>query len=270
MRAFLALFLLLAAGPSAFAASLADYSVFSRTSILGARSDFQGRTGALGAVRLENFLIKGDLESASSVSLSNGTIAGAVRAPSVSLVRATSRGRSVGAKHVPELADVNFQIDGLVLNLATLAANASALVVADGLSVQTIGAYTIVDINGADFAAASSLHFSGEGELLVRVHGREIDFVNKGVFLAGGLQPSQVAFFFPETTKLRLAQSGGPGLGIPGSVIAPLAVVDFYDVLVTGQLIVGRLCNTSNLPTGQVNLALSWWVKQYLPAACGC
>lgn len=273
------------------AASLKDYLVFSRTSIEGKNSDFQGATAALGAISLNHFLISGNLDSASSLSLTNGTIKGAARAPSVRLSRATAKRRSASSAQNPALVEASAQIDGLsswLANLEATSAPASSSAVVrgvegevsvSGLVLTASRPLEVIGLRAEDFASAGSLILEGTADtlLVVRVYGATPSFVNKGVFVRGGLRPEQVIFFFPEAATLNLSQGGGAvdpvtGLswGIPGSVVAPYAVVEFSSILVTGQLFAGRICNTSALPTGQVNYGASLIIDRYLPQFCGC
>ncbi|RZA05843.1 MAG: choice-of-anchor A family protein [Proteobacteria bacterium] len=242
-------------------------------------------------ISLNHFLISGDLDSASSVAVTNGTVKGAVHAPTVRLSRATARKRVASASQNPSLVEASAQIDGLSTWLSNLGATAAPVwgsasvrglngeTTVDGLLINSTAELEVVGIRAEDFAAAGSLVLEGGADtlLIVRIYGTNPSFLNKGVFVRGGLRPEQVIFFFPEATNLALTQGGGAvdpltGLswGIPGSVVAPYAVVEFASVLVTGQLFVGRLCNTSALPTGQVNYGASLIIDRYLPAFCGC
>jgi choice-of-anchor A domain-containing protein len=273
------------------ASTLKDYLVFSRTSIEGQNSDFQGNTGALGGISLRHFFIGGNLDSASSVSLADGTVKGAARGPSVRLSRATARKRAASSAQNQALVEANAQIDGLASWLANLDATSapvwgSAMVrgeagklSADGLLLTASRPLEVIGLRAEDFASAANLVLEGSADslLVVRIYGTNPSFVNKGVFVRGGLRPEQVIFFFPEASKLELSQGGGAvdpvtgkPWGIPGSVVAPYAVVEFSSILVTGQLFAGRLCNTGALPTGQVNFGSSLIIERYLPQFCGC
>lgn len=277
--------------PAAKAETLKDFLVFSRTSIEAKNSDFQGRTGALGEVQLQNFFIGGDLDSATAISLKHGTIKGAARAPGVRLTRATAKRRAVGSSFNSALVEANAQIDGLSSWLSGLEATAAPLwgsypvrgeageLVADGLLFRAERPLEVIGLRAEDFAAARNLVLEGSREtlLVVRIYGDNPSFLNKGVFVRGELRPEQVIFFFPEATSLNLSQAGGAvnpydgkSWGIPGSVVAPYAVVNFSSILVTGQLFAGRICNTSALPTGQVNFGMSLIIERYLPHFCGC
>ena len=285
----MSILLALALSLSAQAAPLKDYLVFSRTTIEGKRSDFQGTTAALGAIQLENFLIAGDLASSTSISLRSGTVKGAALAPSISLSKATARKR--GKASTAGLVEANGQIDSLAQRLSSLDATAAPAwgsglvrgeqgdVSVDGLFLTSTQAVEVIGIRAEDFAAASNLVLDGSADslLIVRIYGSNVSFANKGVFLRGNLKPANVIFYFPEATGLELGSAGGAvdpvtgvHYGIPGTVIAPYAVVNFYSVLVTGQLFVGRLCNTTDLPTGQVNYGRSLYIDRYYADYCGC
>jgi choice-of-anchor A domain-containing protein len=82
--------------------------------------------------------------------------------------------------------------------------------------------------------------------------------------LLGGAKPNQILFFFPNATAVSIKNSGTSsitgaemGLGIPGSILAPLADIAFTNGLITGSLFVRSLYGSARgsytETSGQIN-----------------
>lgn len=279
--------LLLAAtllSPSAFAASdLLPFLVFSKTSITSQQSDYQGHTGALGAIDLVNYEIVGDLESASSIRVESGSVRGTIKAPTVSLKRATGKRGKYTASSASLLNSASYEMDSLAMKLSALAntgkaeygkANVDGREVS-GLKFTATRSLEVIDVTADEIGAASQIILDGNGLLLIRVSGTNVSLRGKATHVASGLRPEQVVFFFPEARSLELSYTGGARdpqngthWGIPGSVVAPHALVHFAEILVTGQLYAGQICTDRGLNGGQVNAAYSILLKQ-LSEGCG-
>ena len=123
----------------------------------------------------------------------------------------------------------------------------------------------VMDLDGDQLAVAGNggarLILSGDrdGLLLVRVHGRSVHLRHVGFSVDGGLDPSQIVFFFPEASDLEISESGGASgsdgtaWNIPGSIIAPDASLKFAASTVTGQLFTDSIMSVPGLPSGQVD-----------------
>lgn len=280
-------FLLLAAAllsPSAFAESnLLPFLVFSKTSIQSQQSDYQGHTGALGAIDLVNYEIVGDLESNSSVRLENGSVRGTIKAPAISLKRATgARGKYTAATQAL-LNSASYEMDSLAMKLSALAntgkAEFASLTVGarqfTGLKFTATRELEVIDVTADELSRANGIILDGSGLLLIRVSGTNVNLRGKATHVISGLRPEQVVFYFPEARSIELSHSGGAKdpyygthWGIPGSVVAPYALVHFAEILVTGQLYAGQICTDRGLNGGQVNAAYSILLKS-LSQGCG-
>lgn len=230
--------------PTANANSLSSFQVFANSTIQSQKSDYQGSTGALGAIQLSNFEIVGDLASRKAVEFRSGSVRGAVRAPKTYFKRTGARRSS----------PLPVQLDQAGSDLVALTTRLNAYRSTSHINGETIEAHNAVEVIDLE-SLPRNLFISGRREslVLVRVHGTNVDFKNRGVFLIGNMRPEQITFFFPEAATLELSYSGGPEWGVPGSVVAPYAKTHFAEILVTGRLYVGSVCTNADLNGGQVN-----------------
>lgn len=270
--------------PSAFAESnLLPFLVFSKTSIQSQQSDYQGHTGALGAVDLVNYEIVGDLESASSIRVENGSVRGTVKAPAISLKRATGKRGKYTSAVQGVLNSASYEMDSLAMKLSALATTGKAeqgTAMIDGRQISGLKftatrELEVIDVTADELSRTSEILLDGAGLLLIRVSGTNVSLRHKATHVISSLRPEQVVFFFPDARSIELSYSGGARdryngthWGIPGSVVAPNALVHFAEVLVTGQLYVGQICTDRGLNGGQVNASYSILLKQ-LSAGCG-
>lgn len=267
MRLFVFALAVSLAGPAHAAGDLLDYLVFAKTGIQSQSSDYQGATASAGPIELTHFEIKGDLHSSESIRVTHGSVRGTARAPKITLNHVGGRRGSYGSSTERQILSSYRQLDEISRWLSSFAPTSSAAYVQrdiggewlTGLDLVASQEIEVIDIEASDLQSAGNLFLSGNDRalLLVRVHGARVDFSRKGVFLVGGIRPEQVTFFFPEATSLELSRSGGPALGIPGTVIAPGARVHFAEILVTGHLFAGMICTDAGLNGGQVNAGRS-------------
>lgn len=286
MKSLLALSLALL--PLSASAQLLPHLVFSKTSIQSQKSDYQGKTGANGAIDLEDFEIVGDLDSATQVKLVRGSVRGQVSAPNVSLQKATGRKVRFTQAKANSLYAASYELDALALRLSSYPATAAAEFAqrevrgrtAQGLLFKASQALEVIDINASELNRTNTLIFEGNGssQLLIRVRGSSVSLQRKETIVTQGIRPEQITFFFPEARSLELSYSGGamdPATnihwGIPGSVVAPNALVHFAEILVTGRLYAGQICTDAGLNGGQVNYARNALIEggSTCPTRCG-
>ncbi|MCO5143156.1 MAG: choice-of-anchor A family protein [Oligoflexia bacterium] len=260
--------------------NLQNFLVFSKTSIQSQSSDYQGHTGALGSIELHNYEIAGYLASASSIQLIEGSVRGYALAPKVSLKRATAKRAPYSQELQNQLQAASYEIDSLSLKLASFQTTAtverSTITiehdrVVHGLKFSANKNLEIIDIRSEELEQTNNLIFDGEGLLLVRIHGKHIDLQKKGTYIISNIRPEQIVFFFPDAQSIELSYSGGARnpvdnthWGIPGSIVAPKALVHFAEILVTGQMYVGQICTENGLNGGQVNASYSILLKELL------
>ena len=261
------------AGPASAesALDLFDLQVFAKQSIRAGHSDFQGRTAAGEVIELHDFDIDGDLTAGRRISFERGQVKGSVDSPDIRLYQVLSRGRAMSASNGLDLASAKLdQLGGQLSALAATGEASSSVVDEDGTSVTVLNVSArrdpeVIDMTADQLASEGPgrlrLVLAGEDKsrLLIRVHGRSVRMQDVGFSVTGGLEPSRIAFLFPDATDLDILFSGGAldpagkPWGIPGSVIAPNADLRFGAALVTGQVFVKAISPISGLPTGQVN-----------------
>jgi choice-of-anchor A domain-containing protein len=280
-------FLLLAAAllsPSAFAQSnLLPFLVFSKTSIQSQQSDYQGHTGAMGAIDLVNYEIVGDLESASSIRVEHGSVRGTIKAPNISLKKATGKRGKYTTSVQGVLNSASSEMDSIAMKLSALATTGKAeqgTAILEGRQVSGLKFTAardleVIDVTADELNRTGEILIDGSGLLLIRVSGSNVNLRHKAIHMVSGIRPEQIVFFFPDARSIELSYSGGARdryngthWGIPGSVVAPNALVHFAEILVTGQLYVGQICTDRGLNGGQVNAGYSILLKQ-LSEGCG-
>lgn len=101
----------------------------------------------------------------------------------------------------------------------------------------------------------SELLIKGDSSKIIvfNIKGADIKLADFHVYLEG-MKPYQVLFNFPEAVSLSIRNTGNSLQGLPGTVLAPAAVLDFVEGLITGQVLVRRI--NPPMPgenSGQVN-----------------
>lgn len=263
--------LILLQGEAAFATSNLDLlglQVFAKQSIDAERSDYEGPAAAGGAITLSDFHVDGDLTAGTQVSFDRGQVSGFVRSPDVRMSNVFSSG--IGPEQGNRFELTALKLDLLAARLAALKPT-SRVTVGMGLDGKTeLKALArreleVVDLAGERLKVAGDdrtrLVLTGDAraQLLVRVHGRSVQLRHLAFAVSGGLDPSRIVFFFPEATDLEIAFSGGANQdagetwNIPGSIVAPDAVLRFASSTITGQVFARSITSIPGLPGGQVD-----------------
>ena len=260
-----------------------DYLIFSGQDIRYSRSDFQGPSGALGNIELSSFLVNASgfatcsgLVAGQNISFRDGMIqgAGAAAGADFFMQRASVQGtveyggrlRRESAHAYQERASLSLDVRNLraawqffldqSASLSRKQANARARLAPQTLVFSSPLDEAVFDIPSWELARASVLRLSGSSSarFIINVRGPSASITEKAVTLAGGLRPGQIIFNFPEATSLKISASGNAKFGIPATILAPYADVDFTNGLVTGGVYVGNLRGN-----GQVNAAATDW-----------
>lgn len=266
---------LLAGTASAAAADpdvdLKTLQVFAKGNIKAVSSDYQGATAARGDIDLTDFSIDGPLTSGGRLSFSRGSVDGMIISSDRTLSQVNSEGTRSSNPVGLELASKN--LDRLSSALSALPATAQAITSQSNASdkwVQTIEIHAtrnteVVELQPDQLKSAGwdqlQVNLRGEStsRLLVRVSGSDVRLRHVGFSTSGGIDPSNIVFFFPEAERLEISESGGATgrsgqlLGIPGSVVAPNASMRFGSALITGQVFVRDILPISGQPSGQIN-----------------
>ena len=112
-------------------------------------------------------------------------------------------------------------------------------------------------------------------KFVVIVPGKDIEFTKIDIEITRNIKAHQILFVFPEATNLRISASGASyfkpkqysPFGIPGTILALLANVEFKNGLITGSVFAKNLwasddCGAMNGPGGQINFSLfSGWLS---------
>jgi choice-of-anchor A domain-containing protein len=130
-----------------------------------------------------------------------------------------------------ELKQISAKLAGLAPSGATAAG---------GTQLQLMGTSTqvnVFEVDGATLSSASSLQITAPSgsTVIVNVTGADVQMSSMGYSISG-TDRQRVLFNFHQATTLRFE-----GVGIEGSVLAPLAAVDFSNGNINGVMAVGAL-----------------------------
>jgi choice-of-anchor A domain-containing protein len=105
----------------------------------------------------------------------------------------------------------------------------------------------VFDLNGSDLLAANSFNITAPtgSTMLVNISGEVSGMTNMGFDLTG-VENTNILYNFYEATDLKFE-----GIGIQGSVLAPLAAVDFDYGSINGQMIAYTLGSEADASSGK-------------------
>ena len=103
--------------------------------------------------------------------------------------------------------------------------------------------YSRVFLKGEDLEERNIvIQGSARDKVVINVTGSpSIFWLGRRVTLIRGIGPGNILWNFPDTTRLLIAHTKDAVYGIPGTVLAPFAEVQFYEGLITGELIAGAV-----------------------------
>ena len=251
--------------------NLLDLQVFAKGSIQASSSDYQGPTAAGSDIDLVDFSIDGNLTSGRRISVLRGSVSGVVSSPSKDLSQVSSAGSGPPPKVALDLAAT--KLERLSAKMAALPVTTRIGVSEDKrsgtlwrlLTVVAKRNLEIVELPGDQLRSYGpgqvTIHLEGDerSRLLVRITGPTVRIHDVAFAISGGLDPSNVTFFFPQATDLDISDSGGAlsregrSIGVPGSVIAPNASLHFGSALITGQVFVRDILPIPGSPSGQID-----------------
>lgn len=179
-----------------------------------------------GPVTVTNSTIAGDITSGGTVSVTTSSISGAVNQNQSSLP--------------VNFGQVQNDLTADSLDWSTLAATGSYT---DSFSTITLNGgdagLDVFDVSGSDLGGANSLVFSSSipstATVIINVTGTSDQMANLG-FTRNNVQTQNIIFNFYQATGLTASS-----LGIDGSVLAPLATVNFSNGHIDGNLFVKNL-----------------------------
>lgn len=250
--------------PATLLGGATAWGVVSRQGVDYVCSDFEGPVAAGGAVRLSHMAVNtvagttvalsaggdvvlrdghvhGDLEAAGNGTLASYGVDGTLRVAGT-LVEGPGSYGAWGYARPSTGGAAAALADTLISASADLAAWSPSSWITLGASgylpITATGAVEAFEVDGTDLAAAQGLRITAPSSatVLVNVHGTTVAVEEKDVALTGGITPGHVLFNFPSATSLTLRN-----VAIPGTVLAPHAVVQFREGLVVGGLFVKDL-----------------------------
>ncbi len=93
-------------------------------------------------------------------------------------------------------------------------------------------------------------------KVIINVKGKNIELRGTNVVLQGSVTPSDIVWNFVDAETMYIINTADAVYGIPGTVLAPHATVEFYEGLITGALYARSIIYidpTDTIKTGQIN-----------------
>ncbi len=238
----------------------ADFNLFVLGTINATNSATGGRVAGAGNVTLASYSVGADLPNSNgsrddlvggaNISFANGQVANgnAVYAASGTF---TGIGFPHGSKRQGSV--INFNAAGLYLRNASTAWAGRAT---NGTITWQYNQYTlsgtsaslnVFNISGTNLGMATSLTINAPAgsTVLINVSGSAVSLANFGITIQGTSR-AKVLYNFAQATSLNLS-----GIGVQGSILAPLAAINFANGQINGTLI-----GTSFNGSGAINYHL--------------
>ena len=93
-------------------------------------------------------------------------------------------------------------------------------------------------------------------KVIINVKGKSIELRGTNVVLDGSVTPADIVWNFVDAESMFIMNTADGVFGIPGTVLAPNASVEFYEGLITGALYARSIIYvdpTDTIKTGQIN-----------------
>jgi len=254
--------------PSAFATSLGtagDYNAFIFGGVSGWNSDIEGRLAAGGSVSLTNYTLGSALPADTSGTKNTLVVGGALSYTrgEIQNGNAVVGGAAVGANvrdgnlYANSTVPINFAAEAvylreLSLQLSSMTANATVQNRYGGtyLTTDSTSMMQVFDMDGSFLSKTHTFAFDNaampeNATLVFNVSGQNSAMRNFGMDdfkNALGSSYDNVLFNFYEATALELC-----GIGVKGSILAPLAAVTANNGHLDGTIIANSLIGTMEL-----------------------
>jgi choice-of-anchor A domain-containing protein len=266
-----------------------DYQVCSGSDLTYQESDFQGPACAVGNVTLTNFALDSKKSSncnswtvGGNFLQENGSADGNVMAGGQVAIKKTVIAGKL--KHGSTLGNSESNVIGgresiepeVAISAATAAwtffeeqskSMAKQTVTAkpkNAGGVMTLASKSntqVFEIKAKDFQSAKVVKLEGtcSSAFIVNITGEEVVISGIDIQLSGRLAacPEKVFFNFPQAKSIVLNKSGTGTIGVAGTILAPLASLDFTDGLVTGGVFAKKITGS-----GQVNFSTPAWPEE--------
>lgn len=241
-----------------------DFNVYVFGDIHQNGSDTEGRMAAGGNIYLSDYSVglklsnsngtRNDLISGDTIFFTNGKVENG----NALSVNDSVFGNDVEFPHgsYKKGSEINFPALNAILtnnstNLAALSSNGTATLAYSALSFNGSLNSNIFNVSSSDLSNASNIQFNvpSSSTVLINVTGNTVNLQNVG-FDMNGVLPSNVLFNMPNVTNLNMS-----GLSMRGSLLAPLAHVNFNNAVMQGNIAANTLDGNAQFNTGQFNTA---------------
>lgn len=115
-------------------------------------------------------------------------------------------------------------------------------------------------LNPKALTEAKTIYILGDASssAVINIPGDSIMLESQNIIIDRNIRPSNITWNFYQATYLHLSHTHNAKLGMPGIVMAPKAVVEFNEALITGALYAGEIVTSltpyTTLNAGQVNV----------------
>ena len=233
------------------AVALPQYAVFVRHDMTARTSDIEGSLAVGGSCTLLDYSVGGSLTPPvagtpvvvvyGDLSWTRGTafngdvvVHGSATVESVNVPKG-SLAQQVPSSQMPLNIEAEFQrVVDISSSSAALSATGSTHEQWGSITLSgDDAAFNVVYLDALQLWSANRLVISAPASsmVLVNINGVECQFANMGVELQQGLAPTNVVFNFYEAKSVAIS-----GVGVRGSIVAPLAHVDFNNANVDGSI----------------------------------
>lgn len=213
-----------------------------------------------GAVNLQRMRAASIVASNLRIAIRDASIDGKAYAPDLIKTNASTNGgyqRAYITMHANH-AEIPSQMASLSEGWKITAPAGTKVSVSNGQKIVEVrDTVSVLNVDQTFFRSGSFTVIKGDSSklLVVNVDGQLATLRDFHIYLEG-MDPSQVLFNFHQAQSLTIRNTGNGVEGLPGSVLAPNAELNFAEGLITGQVLVKRI----NAPmkgerSGQVNRA---------------
>lgn len=254
---------------------LFDFVAFSSESITAECSDFLGRVASGGDAHFKDFLIEAPsiegcaLYSRGDVHYTRGSLRAQTISGSV-LSCANSKKfypNSSAYRNQPRVPGRDLSFDSLEAEMIQLSRwlsleaplqFGSKKILADGV-VESQSPVNVFEIQAHELTNLRNLIFKSNdlsSVFIINIRGVNSQMMNLGVKVIGKVGLNKILMNFTDSTHVKIKNSGahdsvfGKRVGLPFTILAPYAVVEFNDALITGALFSRIIKGHSTLSMG--------------------
>lgn len=222
--------------------------------------------------------VKNSMEGLKSVAIMNARVNGALRSNGDIYVSSANTDKAIGPKRpltknsnyfsferrsitpTADFNDLNKQMIALSNQLASLPSNMEVKVSGNKVILTAKNKVNAVTLSTQSLPLLTEnlieIHAEENQQVTINFEGTLVALQGLGVELYGSVRPADINWNFKNAQSLFIKNTANAYYGIPGTVIAPNADVEFYEGLITGALYAKSIIYTDlskGLKTGQIN-----------------